>query len=230
MCARNPANHTGQTALALPKRAALEHRHTAGAASQLSSSTRWREKDEGWVQARITWPGAELCQAPPEPSGRGERLRPAARASRRRGGGGRPAAEGRGPRLRPSRTPPEQGGTYSPYLRREKRGGRAERVKPLPITAPRPLGTPPRSPHNRSPWGGRKGRDSAPRYPPATAAGGGVKGIAPHFSLLLTMTPPPSEWFLFSAMAAAAAASSQRRARSAPARERGAGRCGGSGT
>lgn len=46
--------------------------------------------------------------------------------------------------------------------------------------------------------------------------------MAPHFSLLLTMTPPPSEWFLLSAMAAAAtASSSQRRAHSAPARETG---------
>lgn len=117
-------------------------------------------------------PGRGLSSASPPRAlgegGWGGAAEASSKSQREAGGqaGCRGAGGGGMPRLRPSRTPPEQGGTYSPYLRREKRGGRAERVKPPPIAAPRPLGTPPRSPHNRSPLGGKEGEGLSSPLPP----------------------------------------------------------------
>lgn len=68
---KEPSKPKRAGCLALPKPAALEQRHTAGAASELFRSTGWRERAEAWVQARITWLGTELCQLSLSTRGRG---------------------------------------------------------------------------------------------------------------------------------------------------------------
>lgn len=84
---KEPSKPKRAGCLALPKPAALEQRHTAGAAPELFRSTGWRERGEAWVQDRITWLGTELRQLSLSARGRGwEQQR---EPSRGRGGAGR---------------------------------------------------------------------------------------------------------------------------------------------